>query len=310
MGTSKAELQCDVAVVGAGYAGLAAALEALKAGADVIVLGRPNPFASNSALGGGVFALVDTPLQRHKGVHDSADLLTKDLLEANRRTIPQDIVAAAAQQSRQLYEWMTGLGARFYDVIRFPGHSVARVHLESGMGGANFLRLLLEAVTRAHADLRLGTAAEHLILTGSNEVEGVQVADAEGRTFIKTKLAVVLAAGGFGKNHSMMTEYLPKFAEMICVSGAGSTGDGIRMGIEVGAELMHMDTAELYSLGSVKKGFRIPGVSEALTLGAILLLGFSALLFFSLGWLIAPAALLLLGLSLWRLLRRQTERRT
>jgi fumarate reductase flavoprotein subunit len=68
----------------------------------------------------------------------------------------------------------------------------------------------------------------------------------------------------------MMTEYLPKFAEMICVSGAGSTGDGIRMGIEVGAELMHMDTAELYSLGSVKKGFRIPGVSEALTMGAIL----------------------------------------
>lgn len=46
----------------------------------------------------------------------------------------------------------------------------------------------------------------------------------------------------------------------------------------------------------------------ALTLGAILLLGFSALLFFSLGWLIAPAALLLLGFSLWRL-HRQTEYR-
>ena len=45
----------------------------------------------------------------------------------------------------------------------------------------------------------------------------------------------------------------------------------------------------------------------SLTLGAILLLGFSALLFFSVGWLIAPAALLLLGLSIWKLLHRRTE---
>ncbi len=45
----------------------------------------------------------------------------------------------------------------------------------------------------------------------------------------------------------------------------------------------------------------------SLTLGAILLLGFSALLFFSVGWLITPAALLLLGLSIWKLLHRRTE---
>ncbi len=45
----------------------------------------------------------------------------------------------------------------------------------------------------------------------------------------------------------------------------------------------------------------------ALTLGAILLLGFSALIFFSLGWLMAPAALLLLGLSVWKLKQRHSE---
>ncbi len=46
----------------------------------------------------------------------------------------------------------------------------------------------------------------------------------------------------------------------------------------------------------------------ALALGAILILGFSALTFFSVGWLIAPVALALLVFSLWRLLRRRTER--
>ena len=45
---------------------------------------------------------------------------------------------------------------------------------------------------------------------------------------------------------------------------------------------------------------------KAFALDAIMLLGFSALIFFSLGWLTAPIALLLLGFSLRRLLRRQT----
>ncbi len=42
-----------------------------------------------------------------------------------------------------------------------------------------------------------------------------------------------------------------------------------------------------------------------LILAAILLLGFSGLAFFSVGWLMAPIALLLLGFSIWKLLRRQ-----
>ncbi len=45
----------------------------------------------------------------------------------------------------------------------------------------------------------------------------------------------------------------------------------------------------------------------ALALGAILILGFSALTFFSVGWLMAPAVLVLLVFSFWRLFRRQTE---
>ncbi|MBA7711167.1 Fumarate reductase flavoprotein subunit [subsurface metagenome] len=270
MGILNDELQCDVIVVGAGFAGLAAALEASKAGASVVVLGRRNPFASNSALGGGSFALVDTPLQGEKGIRDSAELFAEDILKANRYSIPRDVVTAVAQQSVQLYEWMIELGAQFYEVTLYPGHSVARVHLESGLDGANTLRLLLKGVMSKGADVRLGMVAEHLIINNSNEVEGVQAADSGGKTSIRAGRAIVLAAGGFGKNQSMMAKYLPQFAGMSCVSGAGSTGDGIKMGIEVGAELLNMDAVLLYSLGSAKRGLRILGISEAMTKGAIL----------------------------------------
>ena len=195
-------LHYDVIVVGAGYAGLAAALEASKANASVIVLGRGNPFASNSALGGGAFALVGTPLQKEMGIRDSAELFAEDILKANRHTIPQDVVMAAAQQSVQLYEWMTKLGAQFYEVTQYRGHSVARVHVESGMHGANFLRLLLKTVMSIGADVRLGMVAEHLMLNKSNEVDGVQADDSGKKILIRAKRAVVLAAGGFGKTEN------------------------------------------------------------------------------------------------------------
>ena len=264
------ELQCDVLVVGTGYAGLAAAIEALSSGAKVIALGRRNPLASNSALGGGTFAFADTTLQRQKGIQDSADLLAEDILKANRRTIPEDIVNVAARQSIQLYDWLAEIGAEFYEVMQYPGHSVPRVHLESGMDGANTLNLLLKRARSNGADVRLGTVAEHLLLNEKNEVEGVQAINSGGKTTIKAKRATILAAGGFGKNKDMMAEYLLEYAEMPCVSGAGSTGDGIRMGMEIGADVLNMDAAELYSLGAARKGLRLPGVSEAMSKGAIL----------------------------------------
>lgn len=264
------DLQCDVLVVGTGFAGLAAAIESLNSGAKVIVLGRRNPLASNSALGGGTFALVDTPLQRQKGIQDSANLLAQDILKANRHTVPEDIVTAAAQQSVQLYDWLIEIGAEFYEVMQYPGHSVPRVHLETGLDGANTLKLLLKRVISKGADVRLGMIAEHLILDEKNEVDGVEAVNMREKIRIRAKRATILAAGGFAKNKSMMAKYLPKYAEMPCVSGAGSTGDGIRMGMEIGAEVLNMDAAELYSLGSAKRGLRILGISEAMSKGAIL----------------------------------------
>ena len=264
------ELQCDVLVVGTGYAGLAAAIEALSSGAKVIALGRRNPLASNSALGGGTFAFADTPLQRQKGIQDSADLLARDILKANRHTIPDDVVNAAAQQSIQLYDWLVDIGAEFYEVMQYPGHSVPRVHLESGMDGANTLNLLLTRARNEGADVPLGTVAEHLLLNENNEVEGVQADNYGEKITIKARRATILAAGGFAKNKDMMATYLPGYMEMPCVSGAGSTGDGIRMGMEIGADVLNMDAAELYSLGAAKKSLRIPGVSEALSKGALL----------------------------------------
>ena len=262
--------RCDLVIIGASFAGLSAALEASKAGASVTVLGRKNLFASNSAMGGGAFALVDTPMQRKRGIRDSAELLAEDILRMNRHTIPEDEVNAIAEEAAKLYDWLTGLGAIFYTLRPFPGHSVERVHLESGMSGANTLRKLYQAAVSTSIDIRLGTLAEHLILDNHDKVEGVQAIRDGNRIEIRSSKAVVIAAGGFGKNKSMMAEYMPHLLDLPCYSAAGSTGDGIRMGLEAGADLHNIDAALVTSGGSVTKACEIPGIVETLTEGAIL----------------------------------------
>jgi fumarate reductase flavoprotein subunit len=270
-GIRNKRLQCDVVVVGVGFAGIAAILEASKIGASVIALGRKNPLASNSAKSAGGFILADTPLQRANGIHDSADLLAQDILNANHHSLPKDLVMAAAREATELYDWLTKLGVRFAMVRPLSGHSVPRAHRIGSMGGSHVLKLLFEAVKGTGTKVNLGMTAQHLIVDADNRVEGVQALDEEGEIEIRASKGVVLAAGGFGKNRDMLAQFLPKLSEMFCVGGAGSTGDGIRMGMEIGARSINMDAAVLTPLCSIKRDVTLPGIVEAMIQGAILI---------------------------------------
>jgi fumarate reductase flavoprotein subunit len=262
------KLRCDVAVVGSGFAGLAAALEALRLGASVIILGGSKPFAGNSAIGSGGFLLVDTPLQKAQGIADSAELLAHDILDANRHSVPNDIVEAAAHEALTLYDWLTSMGARFVTVRPLAGHSVPRVH-RNATGGSHVLKLLLEKVRQEGSMFMPGTIGNHLMI-GARGIEGIQAFNKEGVVQIEAVRGVVLAAGGFGQNREMVRSFLPGFSALSSASGPGTTGDGIRMGIECGAKSHDMNAAVLASLGSVKTGRPLPGMVEAMLQGGIL----------------------------------------
>lgn len=72
----------DIIVVGSGFAGLAAAIEAKNAGANVIVLEKMAVFGGNSAINGGILTATGCPQQKLHGIKDSVDLLEKDILAA------------------------------------------------------------------------------------------------------------------------------------------------------------------------------------------------------------------------------------
>src|SRR4051812_8277048 len=76
--------QVDVLVIGAGMAGVSAALEASTAGARVLVIDRGGPLTCTSAMSGGHFYLgAGTAVQLATGWDDSPAEMAKYLREAS-----------------------------------------------------------------------------------------------------------------------------------------------------------------------------------------------------------------------------------
>lgn len=74
--------ETDIIVVGSGFAGLAAAYEAKKRNADVIVLEKMPTAGGNSIINGGIMAVPGTEIQKSKGIKDSPELMMKDTIKA------------------------------------------------------------------------------------------------------------------------------------------------------------------------------------------------------------------------------------
>ncbi len=144
--------QTDALVIGAGLAGLVAAIELADAGRSVRILEQEG---ENSIGGqahwslGGLF-LVDTPEQRRMGIADSAELAWQDWLGSAGFDRPEDhwprrtaeaFVEFAAGGMR---EWLHGLGMRWFPVVGWAergggaadghGNSVPRFHITWGTG--------------------------------------------------------------------------------------------------------------------------------------------------------------------------------
>ena len=68
----------DVIIIGSGFAGLAAAIEARKAGASVLVVEKMAFTGGNSAINGGLLCATGCPQQLKHGIKDSVDLLEKE----------------------------------------------------------------------------------------------------------------------------------------------------------------------------------------------------------------------------------------
>ncbi|MBJ7290693.1 FAD-binding protein, partial [Williamsia sp.] len=254
-------MRADLVVVGAGVAGLTAAVTAAEAGLQVTVINKGRPWrldipsdtATQYAQGG--IAVVDptAAVDPEDGV-DSIDRHLADTLVAGAGH--SDPVAARAILSHgyDAVAALIGWGADFDTDsdgrllrTREGGHSVRRIiHAGGDATGAQVQRALGAAVRRWIDAGRVRVVDDSIvtsILMSHGRAVGVTLRDADGRDSRVIGSSVLLATGGLGHLYAATT------------NPAGSTGDGIALALGVGAAVSDLEFVQfhptmLYSPGA------------------------------------------------------------
>jgi succinate dehydrogenase/fumarate reductase flavoprotein subunit len=127
--------KADLVVVGTGISGLAAALDAGRAGANVTVIDMWSVFGGHAVMSGGLVCLVDTPFQQAAHVDDSPRRAIKDFLKHGQDANPDWVRLYARNSKREVHDWQHKLGVGWSRLFpRLPGNSVQRQHEAKGRG--------------------------------------------------------------------------------------------------------------------------------------------------------------------------------
>jgi flavocytochrome c len=246
----------DVIVIGSGFAGLAAAIEAREAGASVVVLEKMRAVGGNSVISDGGVAAAGTDLQKKYGFKDSPELMYADMMKAGLGLNSPELVRKVAEGSKEAFKWSVNyLGVKYMDrVDHFGGHSVHRCYTAEGRTGAAIIRKEVDKLRELGVEIRLGTAFKSFILdadgrvTGVRAREGFRYNDPEAGTDVEITAdkAVVLATGGFGADVNFRVRQDPRLtSEIDTTNTPHATAEALIEALDLGAEPVDLSQIQL-----------------------------------------------------------------
>ncbi|MDJ1009681.1 MAG: FAD-dependent oxidoreductase [Paracoccaceae bacterium] len=235
------ELDVPVLVIGAGAAGMVAALSVKDAGGEVMVLEADPVPAGSTALSAGLIPAAGTRFQAEAGIEDSPAHLADDIQRKAQGENPQGLLEVLATTAAPTIEWLADRFDLPFSVVNdfdYPGHSRRRMHGLPSRSGQELVDRLRAACEAEGVDIvcnRRATALYH----ERGQVTGVAVESPHGRERIGCK-SLVLACNGFGGNRAMVAERMPQIEHALWFGHDGNRGDAVRWGDALGAELLHL----------------------------------------------------------------------
>ena len=170
----------DVVIVGAGTAGIPAAIEAADAGARVILIEKQPRVGGMLHVSTGQFSGAGTRLQRERGIQDSAERHMADVERLSHGLANRDLVRESVLRQGGTVDWLQALGFDFLpDSPRLVyGHELYGVPrtFQGTEDGRSILRIfereLRRRVATGRVELRLSTLLRSLIRDESGDVSG------------------------------------------------------------------------------------------------------------------------------------------
>ena len=258
----------DLIIVGAGLAGLSAALEAGRLGAKVLVIDEASIFGGHAIMSEGELNIVDTPYQRSRRVQDSPNLAYADFTKWGEDNDPAWVRYYVEHSKVEIFDWVTGMGVSFHGLNPHEGSSVPRIHLTDGRGLGLVRPIYLECLINPNITFRWNVEITAL-LSERRTVRGVRGQNLRTRQESEYRAkAVILATGGFQSNPALALAHwpanLPKPPVLLAGSGVNSKGSGLKLATDVGAALFHLDHQWNYVYGLPDP--RYPGMHRGLSI--------------------------------------------
>lgn len=243
---AKWDRQADVVIIGTGYAGLAAAIEARDAGSSVILIEKNPIVGGNSITASGGMNAVDPERQKKQGIEDSIGLHFRHTMGGGDYRADPEKVRYMVENALDGVHWLEKMGVQFEPTVyAIVGSLYPRSHdpINNGRGAA------IVRVLKTQVDQRKIPVLFQYKLTGivrekplAGIVQGVEMEYRGRKLYCKANKAVVLATGGFGADVKMRSKYDPRLdAELPTTNVPTATGEAIVSAEDEGADVIGMD---------------------------------------------------------------------
>ncbi len=240
----KWDREADVVVVGFGGAGAATAITAHDLGASVLMLEK----APEGEEGGNTRVAA----QGYLNVSDVDHAVTYLEAMSGPFKVPREMVRVWAEELSRNNDWLASIGGdpqehQFPPAgVEFPelpgSDCVHKFHHGDILGYSNTWNFFERAVKQRAIDILYEAPGRALIQDGvTREILGIRAEHKGKPIYIKARKAVVLTCGGFENNQEMIRNYLPGLPYCYTSGTPYNEGDGVTMGLTVGADLWHMN---------------------------------------------------------------------
>ena len=236
------ELTCDVVIIGAGGAGMAASLKLNDQGYNVIVLEKQAFVGGATAMSGGSALASGSKYQALSGVEDSAEACFAYLMEYGDYENDGTPAWMLASKSGYAVDWLSdSMG------IPFAEKMTGRARSAEG-GGSGLAQNLYNKTQEKNIPVMLNTRAYELTDTDGH-VDGVLARDVlTGKEYVVKAKAVLLATGGYCYAPELLGEEFQNPAYVLSGSKA-NTADGLYMAQKYGAVLQNMGHVTMSGAG-------------------------------------------------------------
>lgn len=252
--TADVTKEADIVIVGAGAAGLAAAIEAVDNGAEsVIVIEKTATTGGSLNFTSGSMSGAETIIQQIDGVEDTKESYVQDILNNGANLGDKELIEAYVEEDVAAIQWLwdNGLSDNKFSVDRATGtmsvfapehalYSIKRTYKASPDDAKykSAAHEILDTVAKAESKIAFDfqTEAKTLINNEAGQVLSVVAENANGETVLYTaKKGLIMATGGYSGNLKMMGAFTENGENYLVGGSDAADGYGIYMMQNVGA---------------------------------------------------------------------------